>query len=176
MEKSWNCVLEFLGEPCNIRPESFLFPRALFTVLVSYIDQVLNILPISLTLCFLNFGLQASVAVGILVFPCVFLLLEELIFMPPKELWEAYCEAYSNRTVRQSVSPSVRPSVGPSRFRVRSISPIFFEVGIPNLVCGYILGWRSVAYHFRVTVTLTLTSDLVFIIIVSGAYLIYYLR
>ena len=82
--------------------------------------------------------------------------------MPPKELWEAY----SNGTVR--------PSVSPSRFGVRSISPIFFEVGIPNLVCGYILGWRSVAYHFWVT--LTLTSDLVFIIIVSGAYLLYYLR
>ena len=32
------------------------------------------------------------------------------IFMPPKELWEAY----SNRTVRPSVSPSVRPSVSPS--------------------------------------------------------------
>ena len=93
------------------------------------------------------------------------------LFMPPKELWEAY----SNRTVRPSVSPSVRPSVRPSRFRVRSISPIFFEVGIPNLMCEYILGWRSVAYHFRVTVTLTLTSDLVFRIIVSGAYLLYYL-
>ena len=80
------------------------------------------------------------------------------IFMLPKELWEAY----SNHTVR------------PSRFRVRSISPIFFEVGIPNLVCGYILGWRSVTYHFRVTVTLT--SDLVLRIIVSGAYHLYYLR
>ena len=88
--------------------------------------------------------------------------------MPPKELWEAY----SNRTVR----PSVSPSVCPSRFRVRSISPIFFEVGIPNLVCGCILGWRSVAYHFGVTVTLTLTSEVVFRIIVSGAYLLYYLR
>ena len=72
------------------------------------------------------------------------------IFMPPKELWEAY----SNCTVR--------PSVRPSRFRVRSISPIFFEVGIPNLVCGCILGWQSVAYNSRVTVTLTLTYDLVF--------------
>ena len=80
------------------------------------------------------------------------------IFMPPKELWEAY----SNRTVRPSVCP------------FRSISPIFVEVGIPNLVCGYILGWWSVAYHFRVTVTLT--SDLVFRIIVYGAYLLYYLR
>ena len=54
--------------------------------------------------------------------------------MPPMELWEAY----SNRTVRpsvsQSVRPSVRQSVRPSRFRVRSISPIFFEVGIPNLL------------------------------------------
>ena len=83
-----------------------------------------------------------------------------MVFMPPKELWEAY----SYRTI----------SVRPSRFRVRSISPIFFEIGIPNLVCGYILGWGSVAYHFRVTVTLT--SDLVFRIIVSGAYLLYYLR
>ena len=103
-----------------------------------------------------------------------------LIFMPPKELWEAYSNFGRHiviaLSVRPSVRQSVRPSVRPSRFRVRSISPIFFEVGIPNLVCGYILGWRSVAYHFRVTVTLTLTSDLVFRIIVSGAYLLYYLR
>ena len=54
---------------------------------------------------------------------------ECLVFMPPKELWEAY----SNRTVRPSVSPSVP-------LRVRYISPIFFEVGTPNLVCGCILG------------------------------------
>ena len=66
------------------------------------------------------------------------------IFMPPKELWEAY----SNRTVR----PSVRPSVP---LRVQCTSSIFFEVGIPNLVCGCILGWRIVAYYFWVTVTLT---------------------
>ena len=71
--------------------------------------------------------------------------------MPPKGLWEAY----SNRL-------SVRPSIP---LRVLCISPIFFEVGIPNLVCGCSLGWRSVAYHFQVTVTLTLTSDLVFIVI-----------
>ena len=71
-------------------------------------------------------------------------------FMPPKEFWEAY----SNRTVRPSVP-----------LRVRCISPIFFEVGIPNLVYGCILGWRSVAYHFQVTVTLTLTSDLAFLVI-----------
>ena len=62
-----------------------------------------------------------------------------LVFMPPKELWEAY----SNRTGRLS------------RF-VSGAYPIFFEVGIPNLVCGCILGWRSVPYHFRVNVTLTL--------------------
>ena len=31
-------------------------------------------------------------------------------------------------------------------------------------------------YHFRVTVTLTLTSDLVFRIIMPGAYLLNYLR
>ena len=85
------------------------------------------------------------------------------VFYAPKELWVAY----SNCTVR----PCVRPSVP---LRVRCISPRFFEVGIPNLVCGYILGWQSVAYHFPVTVTLT--SDLVFRIIVSGAYPLYYLR
>ena len=51
---------------------------------------------------------------------------------------------------------------------------LYFEVGIPNLVCICILGWLSVTYHFWVTVTLT--SDLVLIIIVSGAYLLYYLR
>ena len=42
---------------------------------------------------------------------------------------------------------------------------MFFEVGIPNLVCGCILGWQSVAYHFPVTVSLT--SDLDFRIIMS---------
>ena len=51
---------------------------------------------------------------------------------------------------------------------------IFFQVGIPNLVCVCIMGWRSVTYHFQVPVTLT--SDLVFRIIVFGAYLLYYLR
>ena len=115
---------------------------------------------------------QLSQLFSLFIMFCIHLTMFRVLFMHPKELWEAY----SNRTVRPSVSPSVRPSVRPSRFRVRSISPIFFEVGIPNLVCGYILGWRSVAYHFRVTVTLTLTSDLVSTIIVSGAYLRYYLR
>ena len=40
---------------------------------------------------------------------------------------------------------------------VQSISFIFFEVGIPNLMCGCILGWWSVMYHLQVTVTLNLT-------------------
>ena len=40
------------------------------------------------------------------------------------------------------------------------ISPIFFEIGIPNLVCKCNLGCLSVTNHFWVTVTLT--SDLVF--------------
>ena len=78
------------------------------------------------------------------------------------DLWLSF---YSNHNVRPSVP-----------LRVQCISPIFFEVGIPNLMCGCILGWRSVAYHFRVTVTLTLTSDLVFRIIMSRAYLLYYFR
>ena len=73
--------------------------------------------------------------------------------MPIKKLWEAYC----NHTVCPSIP-----------LRVRFISPILFEVEIPNLVCGCILGWQSVAYQFRVT--LTLTSDLVFSIIVSRSY------
>ena len=57
---------------------------------------------------------------------------------------------------------------------VRCISPILFKVGIPNFMCGCILGWGSVMYHFRVTVTLT--SDLFSRIIMSRAYLLYYLR
>ena len=36
---------------------------------------------------------------------------------------------------------------------------VFFEVGIPNLLCECILGWRSVTYQLWVIVTLT--SDLV---------------
>ena len=59
---------------------------------------------------------------------------------------------------------------------VQSRSLTFFEVGIPNLICGCIFGWQSVAYHFRVTVTLILTFDLVSTIFVSGAYLLYFLR
>ena len=82
--------------------------------------------------------------------------------MPPKKLKEAY----SNHIVRPSI-----------RIRVLCISPIFFEVGIPNMVCRCILRWRSVAYYFLVTVTLILTSDLVSKIgIESGAYVLYYLR
>ena len=52
---------------------------------------------------------------------------------------------------------------------------LLFKVGIPNLVCECILGWRSVQFHFQVFVTLT--SDLVSRIdIESGAYLLYSLR
>ena len=48
-------------------------------------------------------------------------------------------------------------------------------VGIPNSVCGCILGWRSVPYH--VLVTVTLNSDLVSRMgIESGAYLLNSLR
>ena len=48
------------------------------------------------------------------------------------------------------------------------IYPISFEVGISNLLCGCILGWRSDASRFGVT--LTLISDLVSRIIMSGQY------
>ena len=53
------------------------------------------------------------------------------------------------------------------------ITSIFFEVGIPKLVCGCFLGSPSVAYHFLVTVTLT--SDLVFRIIMFRAFFLYFL-
>ena len=43
---------------------------------------------------------------------------------------------------------------------IRSIYLTLSKVGIPNLVCGCILVWRSAVYHLRVT--LNLTSDLVF--------------
>ena len=52
------------------------------------------------------------------------------------------------------------------------LSPRIFEAGIQNLVCGCILEWRSVVYHFGVT----WTSDLVSTIIISRAYLLYHLR
>ena len=56
----------------------------------------------------------------------------------------------------------------------RSLSHTFFAVGIPNLVCGYILGLWSVLYHNWVTVTINLTSDLVSRNCnESGAYLLY---
>ena len=75
------------------------------------------------------------------------------LFLCPKR----NLQRHSNGTVRLS------------RF-VSSAFPISIEVGIPNLVCGCILGWRSVPYHFGVTVTLT--SHLVFRIFLSAAYLI----
>ena len=42
-----------------------------------------------------------------------------------------------------------------NNYCVWSISLILFEIGTPDLVCGSILGWWSVVYHLRVTVTLT---------------------
>ena len=44
-------------------------------------------------------------------------------------------------------------------YRVWSIYPVLFEVGIPNLVCGFILGLWSGAYHFRSLCPLKLTLD-----------------
>ena len=60
------------------------------------------------------------------------------------------------------------------RINVSGAYLILLEVGIPNLVCGYNFGWRSVTYHF--SGFLTLTSDLVCRIIISRTYLLYYLR
>ena len=49
---------------------------------------------------------------------------------------------------------------------------ILFELGISNLVCGCILGWQSVMYQVFGYCDLDLFSR----IIVSGVYLLYYLR
>ena len=80
------------------------------------------------------------------------------------------------RGVAHTISGHCDLDLWPSfkNFGVRSISLILFEIGIPNLVCICNLGWWSLTCYFRATVTLT--SDLVLIIIVSGAYLLYYLR
>ena len=43
---------------------------------------------------------------------------------------------------------------------LRSACGAFIEVGVPNLVFECIFGWRSVTYHFWVTVTWILTCDL----------------
>ena len=39
-----------------------------------------------------------------------------------------------------------------SKHMVGSISPILLEVGIPNLVCGYIFGVRTVTHCFQIKV------------------------
>ena len=56
---------------------------------------------------------------------------------------------------------------------IPSIFLILFEIEIPNLACGCILEWWSVVFHLRTS--LILTSDLIFRIIVAGAYHLYYL-
>ena len=35
-----------------------------------------------------------------------------------------------------------------SRIIMYGAYPILFEVGIPNLVCGFLFGWLTDAYHF----------------------------
>ena len=57
---------------------------------------------------------------------------------PTKKLWEAF----SNRTVH------------PSRFVSGAYLLYSLRKELKKLVCGCILGWRSVATHFRITVTL----------------------
>ena len=43
--------------------------------------------------------------------------------------------------------PFLGPDLVLKNSRVRSISLVLFEIGIPNLVCGYILGCWSVVYY-----------------------------
>ena len=56
---------------------------------------------------------------------------------------------------------------------VRSISVIYFETEIPNLVCGYTLGRRVSHTVSGVIVILTLSSDPSSRKIVSRAYILY---
>ena len=42
-----------------------------------------------------------------------------------------------------------------------SISLLLLEVGIPNVLCECILEWLIVPFHFPLTESVTLTSDLV---------------
>ena len=56
--------------------------------------------------------------------------------------------------------------------RVWSIFHILFELGLPNLVCSYILGWQSVMNQIFGHCDI----DLFFRINVLGAYLLNYLR
>ena len=58
--------------------------------------------------------------------------------------------------------PLVTVTLTSDLVRVPNKSLILFKMGISNLVCRCILGWRSVMYHLRVNVTLSLTSGLVF--------------
>ena len=44
---------------------------------------------------------------------------------------------------------------------VRNISSILFEVGIPNVVCGYLSGFCSVTHCFWITVALTSGLDVI---------------
>ena len=59
---------------------------------------------------------------------------------------------------------------------VRSISPKIFEVEIPDFGVWINLCVMECSVLFWVTVALTLNSDLVSGIIVSRAYILYYLR
>ena len=54
-------------------------------------------------------------------------------------------------------------------YRIIMFRAILFELGIPNVVCGFIFEWQSVMYQFC-------DLDLFSRMILSGAYLIYYLR
>ena len=65
------------------------------------------------------------------------------------------CENVAKIIIFMSVHPCVHLSIHPSLIRVRSISPILFEVGIPNLMCEHTLGSRGIAYYFWVTLILT---------------------
>ena len=107
-----------------------------------------------MTYCLYTLGLQQSRAHFLI----------KLFSMPPKELWEAY----SNHTANPAVHPSVRPASCPVHI-------------------SYILWGRNFKFgvwmHIEIAKNLVIFSDhfdldldLVFRIIVSGAYLLYYLR
>ena len=92
-----------------------------------------------------------------------------LISCPPlisRTLWTIFIQLHTNfplsETVYRTHYSATQTQGHTSRWRYSAAgdlavfqTAVLFEIEIPNLVCGCIFRWWSVAYHFGVTVTLT---------------------
>ena len=85
--------------------------------------------------------------------------------------------SWDGRVSHTILGPSVTLTCpGFKNNHVLSISLVLFDTGIPSWCMDASWNGRVSCIIYRVTVTLNLTSDLVFRISASGAYLLYYLR